>query len=113
LARALLLWGFALPGHLHAFGMPDAPLFGFSQASHEMERLIGPLVAVLARAGLVMLLRFTIDAPPSGETFLRAVRPGFKDVFRTDRRSAQAAKSAQAPGGAHALCRRLSYPDHL
>jgi MFS transporter, UMF1 family len=76
-----LLWGFALPGHLHSFGVPDAPLFGFSQASHEMERLIGPLVAALACAGLVMLLRFTIDAPPSGETFPSAARLGFKDVF--------------------------------
>jgi len=76
-----LLWGFALPGHLHLFGIPDAPLFGFSQASHEMERLIGPLVAVLACAGLFMLLRFTIDAPPSGETFPRAARLGFRDVF--------------------------------
>ena len=76
-----LLWGFALPGHLHSFGVPDVPLFGLSQASHEMERLIGPLVAALACAGLLMLLRFTIDAPPSGESFLRAARLGFKDVF--------------------------------
>ena len=76
-----LLWGFALPGHLHLFGIPDAPLFGFSQASHEMERLIGPLVAALACAGLWMLLRFTIDAPPSGETLPRAARLGFRDVF--------------------------------
>ena len=76
-----LLWGFALPGHLHSFGVPDMPLFGFSQASHEMERLIGPLVAALACAGLLMLLRFTIDAPPSGETLLRAAQLGFRDVF--------------------------------
>ncbi|MTV18887.1 MULTISPECIES: MFS transporter [Bradyrhizobium] len=76
-----LLWGFALPGQLHWFGIPDQPLFGFSQASHEMERLIGPLIAALACAGLFMLLRFTIDAPASGETFVRAVRLGSRDVF--------------------------------
>lgn len=77
----LLLWGFALPGHTHWFGTPDAPLFGFSQATHEMERLIGPLVAILACAGLAMLLYFTIDAPPSGATLPAAARAGFRDVF--------------------------------
>jgi UMF1 family MFS transporter len=75
-----LLWGFALPGKLHSLGVPDQPLFGLSQASHEMERLLGPFVAILTFLGLAGLLRFAIDAPPTRETLGTAVRLGFSDV---------------------------------
>jgi MFS transporter, UMF1 family len=76
-----LLWGFALPGRLRSFGVPDEPLFGLSQANHDMERLLGPFIAILTFFGLVGLLRFAIDAAPTRETLGAAVRSGLKDVL--------------------------------
>ena len=75
-----LLWGFALPGRVHAFGIPSQPLFGFTHAAHQMERMTGPLVAVLACISL-LFLRYTLDAPPSNISHVTAVRSGLKDVF--------------------------------
>jgi UMF1 family MFS transporter len=76
-----LLWGFALSGKLHAFGIPDQPLFGLSQANHDMERWLGPFIAILTFLGLLGLLRFAIDAAPTRETLGSAVGSGVKDIL--------------------------------
>ncbi|WP_194472282.1 MFS transporter [Bradyrhizobium sp. CCBAU 51753] len=76
-----LLWGFALPGKLHGLGVPDQPLFGLSRADHDMERLLGPFIAVVVFVGLTGLLRFAIDAAPTRETLGTAVRSGLRDVL--------------------------------
>ncbi|WP_271612576.1 MFS transporter [Bradyrhizobium sp. CCBAU 21362] len=77
---AFLLWGFALPGRTQWFGVPSLPLFGLSQSSHDMERLLGPFIAVLISLGLGSLLGFAIDSPSTRVSLGSAVRLGLKDV---------------------------------
>jgi MFS transporter, UMF1 family len=76
-----LLWGFALPGHTQWFGVPDQPLLGLSQSNHDMERLLGPFIAILISLGLAGLLGFAIDSPSNRVGLGSAVRLGLKDVF--------------------------------
>ncbi len=80
-----VLWGFVLPGHVSWGFVPRRPLFGLSQALHEPDRIVGPMVAVIFALGAIPLFLFTKDAPTTGVGFVRAFREGVGTLFATVR----------------------------
>ena len=64
-----MLWAFILPGKLHWPIIPAAPLFGLDQASHQPERLVGPVGAILLILGTLPVLVFSPYVPRSGVRF--------------------------------------------
>ena len=80
LMLAFIMWGFALPGKVHWGFVPAHPLFGLDAASHETDRVVAPIVAVLLIFGLLPLLRYVPDVPATGVRLGRAVRMGVADL---------------------------------
>ncbi|MDE2463758.1 MAG: MFS transporter [Alphaproteobacteria bacterium] len=84
----ILLLGFmlialSLPGRVHWAIIPAHPLFGFSQALHEPERLAGPMAAVWLAVFSVPLFLFTPDQPSLRLGLFGAVRAGVRSVLQT------------------------------
>ncbi len=75
----LLSLGFVLGG----FSLPEVPLFGLDKASHEHDRMVGPLSAVWMVVFILPLFLFTPDAPPSGLGRAQAVRQGLRQLAGT------------------------------
>ena len=65
LALAFCAWAFVLPGKVSWPWVPHAPLFGLDAATHQPERIVAPISAVLLGLGLLPLLVLTPDAPRS------------------------------------------------
>lgn len=80
-ALAFTAWAFALPGHVDWAFVPAAPLFGLDPASHEPERVAGPLSALLFGIFAIPLFLFTPDAPKSGVPVLTALKNGARDLW--------------------------------
>ena len=68
---------------LLAFSLPEAPLFGLDKASHEHDRVVGPLSAVWLCVFVVPLFLFTPDAPSTGLGRAEAVRLGLRRLVET------------------------------
>lgn len=68
---------------LLAFSLPDAPLFGLDKASHQHDRIVGPLSAVWITVFVIPLFLFTPDAPATGLAPAQAVREGLRRIVRT------------------------------
>ena len=81
----VVLIGFALPGTIDWSFLPDAPWFGIDHASHEQDRLVGPLTAAWMLVFTLPLLLFTPDGQ-RGLPVGRAVRLGLTEVWETLRR---------------------------
>ena len=81
LALGFTAWAFALPGHVDWSWVPSAPLFGLDPATHEPERIVGPMSAVMLALGTIPLLLFTPDAPPTGVGVITAFRAGAADLW--------------------------------
>jgi MFS transporter, UMF1 family len=77
------LVAFMLPGHVHAWFIPDHPLFGVDQAAHEPERLSGPITALWMFFLAIPLFLWTPDRAHRGLPFTRVVSQGVGAVFRT------------------------------
>ncbi len=75
----LVSLGFVLTG----FSLPETPLFGIDKASHEHDRMVGPLSAVWMVIFVLPLLLFTPDAPPSGLRPAQAARQGLRQLAGT------------------------------
>ncbi|HJM91267.1 MAG: MFS transporter [Alphaproteobacteria bacterium] len=75
----LVSLGFVLGG----FSLPEVPLFGLDKASHEHDRMVGPLSAIWMVIFIVPLLIFTPDAPPSGLSPAKAARQGLRQLGGT------------------------------
>ena len=82
LALGFTAWAFALPGKVDWWWVPAQPLFGFSAAAHEPERVVALLAAVSLALGAIPLFLFTPDAPRTGTPVLRAVAEGMRDITR-------------------------------
>jgi UMF1 family MFS transporter len=78
-----VLWGFSLPGEVDWWFIPEAPLFGLDQATHEHSRIVAPLAAVWLVVFALPMFLFTPDAVSAGHSIAGAVREGLKDVMRT------------------------------
>ncbi len=76
----VVLWAFALPGTVDWPLVPDAPLFGLSQAAHEPARLTGPLVAGSILLGLAVILWGVPDMPRTGLGGAAALSMAWRDL---------------------------------
>lgn len=76
---------FAAPGLIHASFLPDHPLFGVDRASHEPERLSGPISAIWLVALAMPLFLFTPDRAGTGLPLRRAAADGIRAVIGTVR----------------------------
>ncbi|WP_425228028.1 MFS transporter [Sphingomonas sp.] len=77
---AFVLWAFALPGKVAWGWVPPAPLFGLDTATHQQDRITGPLVAAVFALGAIPLFRFVPDVPATGMKFWTAVQRGAGDL---------------------------------
>ncbi|HZD25728.1 MAG TPA: MFS transporter, partial [Alphaproteobacteria bacterium] len=68
---------------LFAFSLPEAPLLGLDKASHEDDRIVGPLTGVWIAIFVLPLFLFTPDMPPRGLGVGRATREGLRRFART------------------------------
>ncbi|MDP6343076.1 MAG: MFS transporter [Alphaproteobacteria bacterium] len=68
---------------LAAFSLPEVPLFGLDKASHEHDRIVGPLAAVWTAIFIIPLFLFTPDGPPSGLGRAEAARQGLRQLWGT------------------------------
>ena len=75
----LVSLGFVLGG----FSLPEVPLFGLDKASHEHDRMVGPLSAIWMIVFILPLMLFTPDVPPSGLGPVRAARQGLGQLAGT------------------------------
>ncbi len=80
-ALAFTAWAFALPGKVTWAWVPAHPLFGLSAASHEPERVVAILAAVIFAVGALPIFLFTPDAPKTGVPVLRAFKEGAADLW--------------------------------
>ncbi|NOX52458.1 MAG: MFS transporter [Gammaproteobacteria bacterium] len=68
---------------LFAFALPDVPLFGIDQATHEHDRIVGPIAGVWMLVFTLPLLLFTPDGKSSGIPMWSAAKQGVRDVMST------------------------------
>lgn len=77
---AFTLWAFALPGKVAWSFVPARPLFGLDAASHQTDRIVGPIVATLLALLSIPLFRNVSDVPGSGLGIGAAVRLALSDL---------------------------------
>ncbi len=78
-----VLWAFVLPGKVGWPIIPRQPLFGLNVATHEPERIVGPIIAVLMGLGVIPLFLFAKDAPKTGVKLRHALAEGTKELWST------------------------------
>lgn len=81
LALGFTAWAFALPGKVGWSWVPHAPLFGLNPATHEPERVVAILSAIILAVGAIPIFLFTPDAPKTGVPPLRAFGQGAADLW--------------------------------
>ena len=77
---AFSLWAFALPGKVAWNFIPQQPLFGIDPATHQTDRIVAPIIAVLLALLTVPLLRLVPDVPATGARLASAVRLAISDL---------------------------------
>ena len=75
-ALAFVTWAFALPGKVDWAIIPKAPLFGLDPISHQPDRIVAPIAAMIFALGAIPLFLFTPDAEPTGVPLLTALGGG-------------------------------------
>jgi len=81
-ALAFVTWAFALPGKVDWGFVPKAPLFGLDPISHQPDRIVAPIAAIIFAVGAIPLFLFTPDAEPTGVPVLTALRGGAASLWR-------------------------------
>lgn len=83
-------WGLGYIGGLIAlfivlfgFSMPAEPLFGLDKATHEPDRITGPMSAIWFLVFIIPMLLFTPDTKSTGIKKSVAVRQGLKSLWTT------------------------------
>ena len=77
---AFTLWAFALPGKVAWSFVPAHPLFGLDPGSHQTDRIVGPIIAVLLALLTIPLLRYVPDVPATGIKIGQALRLAVGDL---------------------------------
>lgn len=78
---AAIFWAFALPGHIHAAMIPDLPLLGLDAATHQTDRIVGPIVAITFAIGAVPLFLFADDVRSAAHVRAGAVTDGLRNLL--------------------------------
>ncbi|MFL5054293.1 MAG: MFS transporter, partial [Microvirga sp.] len=81
LALAFTAWAFALPGKVSWGWVPATPLFGLDPTTHEPERVVAILSAIILAVGSIPLFLFTPDAPKTGVSIPRAFAKGAGELW--------------------------------
>ncbi|MEW5686100.1 MAG: MFS transporter [Pseudomonadota bacterium] len=71
-----VLFAFAMPGLPGMDWLPPAPLFGLDRDTHQPDRIVGPIVAVVFAALAAPLFLFARDGARTGVPFGRALKDG-------------------------------------
>jgi UMF1 family MFS transporter len=84
-AMVVMLFGVALPASGIALNglLPDAPLFGLDPATHEHNRIAGPVAGVWLLIFIVPLLLWTPDRRYTGISLGHAMREGLQQLWLT------------------------------
>ncbi len=85
LLLSFMLIAFSLPGHVDWSFVPSHPLWGVDQATHEPERLAGPVAGLWLLVFSLPLFLFTPDRKGRNVTFATAMITGIRSVFSTVR----------------------------
>ncbi|MFT5563252.1 MAG: UMF1 family MFS transporter [Candidatus Azotimanducaceae bacterium] len=83
LLMLFVLIAFALPGTQPWAFLPDAPLFGIDQSSHEHNRIVGPIAGLWMLFFILPVLLFTPDGKASPLPMWQLAKEGAKDVIQT------------------------------
>lgn len=83
---AVMLFAFALPGHVNWPIVASQPLFGVDPSLHEPARMAGPVVAIWIVVFTLPMLFFTPDQKPSGISIKKAVRSSASQLMSTLRK---------------------------
>ena len=78
-----VLVAFSLPGTQPWAFLPEAPLFGIDQATHEHNRIVGPIAGAWMLVMTLPILLFTPDGKASQSPMWQLAREGVRDVFQT------------------------------
>ena len=78
---AFVVWAFALPGKVSWSFIPAHPLFGLDPLTHQTDRIVAPLCAVLMLVGALPLFAWVPDVPSSGTRIGAAIRGGAADLI--------------------------------
>jgi len=78
-----VLFAFAMPGTNDWSFLPDAPLLGLDQSTHEHDRIVGPVAGLWMLLFTLPVLLFTPDGKGSNVPMLQAARQGIRDVVAT------------------------------
>lgn len=81
LMMMFVLWAFVLPATMHASWLPAKPLLGLNPATHEPERITGPLCGLVMLVGILPFALFSKDGPKTGISVGKAVRMGARDLM--------------------------------
>ncbi|NQV64443.1 MAG: MFS transporter, partial [SAR86 cluster bacterium] len=83
LLMLFVLLAFSLPGTIDWSFLPATALFGIDQASHEHDRIVGPIAAIWMLLFTLPVLLFTPDGKSSGTPAWHAAKEGVRDVIKT------------------------------
>lgn len=75
-----VLFAFVMPGRIPLGWLPDKPLFGLDAASHQPDRIVGPIVAVVFALLAAPLFFFCTDGKATGVRFGAALKAGLKHL---------------------------------
>jgi len=83
LLMLVILIAFSLPGTQNWAFLPEAPLFGIDQSTHEHDRIVGPIAGVWMLLMTLPVLLFTPDGKASSLPMWQLAKAGVKDVLQT------------------------------
>ncbi len=78
-----VLLAFSLPGTQPWAFLPEAPLFGIDQSTHEHNRIVGPIAGLWMLLFTLPLLLFTPDGKASPLPMWQLAKEGVRDVLQT------------------------------
>ena len=101
-----VLFAFALPGTQDWSFLPTQPLFGLDQATHEHDRIVGPITGIWVLLFSLPVLLFTPDGKATNLGLSEVVRSGLTDVLETVKQLKHYANIARYLFGTYVLQRR-------
>ena len=83
LLMLFVLFAFSLPGTQSWNFLPDTPLFGIDQSTHEHNRIVGPIAGIWMLIFMLPVFLYTPDGKPSPSPMWQLAKEGVSDVIET------------------------------